>query len=73
MGMKDDLLKARAMELKSAINKLRVDVANGEIDMAQQASDRRLLRETLEAVGVLQEEMENVRDRLDRLEKQIGQ
>ena len=73
MGMKDDLLKARASELKSAINKLRLDVANGQIDMAQQASDQRLLRETLEAVGVLQEEMENVRERLDRLEKQIGQ
>jgi len=73
MGMKDDLLKARAAELKSAINKLRLDVANGQIDMAQQASDQRLLRETLEAVGVLQEEMENVMERLDRLEKKIGQ
>ena len=72
MGMKDDLLRARAMELKSAINKLRLDVANGQIDMAQQASNQRLLRETLEAVGVLQEEMENVRERLDRLEKQSG-
>ncbi|HJP95277.1 MAG TPA: hypothetical protein VJ875_25220 [Pyrinomonadaceae bacterium] len=72
MGIKDDLLKARAAELKRSVNKLQREFAHGQPETAEQRSERRLWREILEAVGQLQEEMENVTERLDRLERQSG-
>jgi hypothetical protein len=63
MTMKDDLRRARAAELRSNINKLRREAGEGQI-----AQEDRLLREILEAVGELQDEMKDVKERLDRLD-----
>lgn len=60
------------MELRRDINNLRRDVANGAVQPADIASERRLLGEILEAVGVLQDQMAEVIERLDRLENPSG-
>jgi hypothetical protein len=69
MGMKDDLQRARAAELKKGINALRHEVRHGQPETDEQRAERRFSREILEAVGQLQEQMESVMERLDRLEK----
>jgi len=69
MGMKDDLHRARAAEIKKGINALRHEVRHGQPETAEQSAERRILRELLEAIAQLQEEMETVTERLDRLER----
>lgn len=69
MGIKDDLLRARATEIKKGIDQLRREYAHGQPELVEERAARRLTREILEAIAQLQEEMENVTERLDRLER----
>lgn len=73
MGIKDEGLRVRAAESKKGIDKLLGKFAEGKHETAEQRSERRQWREIVEAIAQLQAEMENVTERLDRLEKQSGQ
>jgi hypothetical protein len=73
MGMKDDLRRARAAELRRDIARLRRETGEGQSEFTQEQSDPKLLGEILEAVGQLQEEMEDVLNRLAALEGPSGQ
>jgi hypothetical protein len=75
MTMKDDLRRARAAELRSAISRLQREASQGSQPPQGETarSEPPLLGEILEAVGQLQEEMEDVLNRLAALENQGGQ
>jgi ubiquinone biosynthesis protein UbiJ len=72
MGMKDEIQRVRATELRKGIDKLRREYAYGQPEPVDQMAERKLIRELLEVVAHLQDQMETVTERLDRLERQSG-